>query len=140
MSNNGKIELLKNKIEQIEIKIKNEQDPAVKASYIEQEIALRKKYTPLLLKKRPLLLSLGIIFAIFYGISLMICLPPFIIRGKKRDINEDKILKLRAELAILKKQIGKSEEKMEEKELTPQEEIAMLRKELEELKKSKTTL
>ena len=105
MSNNRKIEILKSQIEETEIKIKNESDLATKISYIEQEIALRESYTPLLLKKRPVLLTFGILFAIFYGFSLMICLPPFIIRGKKRDINVDKISKLKYELDILKNQL-----------------------------------
>ena len=84
MSNNKQIELLKTQIQEIETKYKVETDLNCKIELLEQELALRKRYTPLLLKKRPLLLTLGIVFAIFYGISLMICLPPFIIRGKKQ--------------------------------------------------------
>ena len=143
MSNNKKINILREQIIETEAKVKNETDLTIKAQYIEEEISLREKYTPLLLKKRPLLLTFGIVFAIFWGISLMICLPPFIIRGKKRDINEEKISKLKVELSLIKKQISsqdnsintKQEPLILEQNKDTSDEIELLKKEIEELKK-----
>ena len=141
MSNNKKIELLRSQIQELEIKAKNETDLELKSEYMNQELILRTQYTPLLLKKRPMLLTLGIIFAIFYGISLMICLPPFIIRGKKRDINEEKIRKLNVELEVIAKQIKDQEKKEKQKKEKTEnelmaEEIDMLKKELATIKKA----
>ena len=109
MSNNKEIELVRSEIQSVEAMIKCETNLANRAELIKKAIELRERYTPLLLKKRPLLLTIGIVFAILYGISLMICLPPYIIRGKKRDINEQKLKELKIELEALNKQLGEEE-------------------------------
>lgn len=136
MTNNKKVELLKERIIETETKINNETDLLLKEQYIKEAIVLRKKYTPLLLQKRPALLTFGIVFAIFWGISLIVCLPPFIIRGKKRDINEEKLAKLRVLLEQTQKQICLQNQSSnnEEEKLSAEEEIARLKKEVEELK------
>lgn len=105
MSNNKKIEITKDKINELELKAKHEQDVASKIIILEEILDLRKDYTLLLVKKRPLLLTFALLFCIFWGISLMVCLPPFIVRGKKRDINEEKIKNLKQEIAILREKI-----------------------------------
>ena len=106
MTNNKKIEILRAQIMEVEEMLKYEQNPYNRVELLQRQIDLREKYTPLLLKKRPILLTMGILFAIFYGISLAICLPPYILRGKKRDINEDILRKLKAELEHLKKELN----------------------------------
>ena len=65
MTNNKKVELLKERIVETETKINNETDLLLKEQYIKEAIVLRKKYTPLLIQKRPALLTFGIVFAIF---------------------------------------------------------------------------
>ena len=105
MSNNAKIEALRIQINELEIKNRYETNPLSKIELYHEEIELRQQYTQLLLKKRPLLLTLGISLAIFYGVSLIICLPPYIIRGKKRDINEEKIRKIKSEINCLEAQL-----------------------------------
>ena len=138
MTNNEKIELLKERIVETETKINNETDLLLKEQYIKEAIVLRKKYTPLLIQKRPALLTCGIVFAIFWGISLIACLPPYIIRGKKRDINEEKLGQLRVLLEQTQKQICLQNQTSnnEEEKLSAEEEIARLKKEVEELKKA----
>lgn len=137
MSNNSKIKVLRNQINELEIKRKNENNLETKAKYIQEEIILREHYTPLLLKKRPVLLIFGILFAIFYGISLMICLPPFIIRGKKRDINEEKIVALKIELNEINNQINSKSENSDKNIYSQEKEIEELKKQIDELKKQK---
>ena len=102
MTNNTKIELYKNKINELEVKLKYEEDKSNKIKLMEELLLLRRDYTKLLVKKRPMLLAVGLSLCIFWGISLMICIPPFIVRGKKRDINEEKIKTIQAELSVLK--------------------------------------
>ncbi len=111
MSNNKKVEKLRAQIMEVEEMLKYEQEPLKRVELLERQIGLRESYTPLLLKKRPFLLTMGIIFAIFYGISLAICLPPYVLRGKKRDINEDILRKLKVELEQLKREIDKQVKK-----------------------------
>ena len=109
MSNNKMIEQVKNEIEGLMIKNNHEKDIKRKIELYEEELLLRKRYHYLLKKKRPLLLTFALVFCIFYGISLMICLPPYIIRGKKMDINEEKITKIKQEIACLQENLEKEE-------------------------------
>ena len=115
MTNNRKIEVVKSKIDDLETKLKYETDLSNRLNLLKQLLNLRREYTPLLLKKRPLLLTLGIVFALFYGISLMICLPPFIIRGKKRDINEAKIKAILTEISDIENKLKKESSEKESK-------------------------
>lgn len=110
MSNNNMIEVVKNEIESLMIKNNHEKDIKRKIELYEEELLLRKRYHYLLKKKRPLLLTFALVFCIFYGISLMICLPPYIIRGKKMDINEEKIIKIKQEIQCLEKSLMQKEE------------------------------
>ncbi len=105
MSNNTAIEMLKEEINRLEMKAKLEQDVSVKIKQLEEIVVAREKYTKLLVKKRPMLLTLGLVFCIFYGISLMICLPPYIVRGKKRDINEERIRAIKVEIDVLRSRV-----------------------------------
>ena len=106
LSNNKQIELLRNEINNWEAKIKLTTNPMKKMYYLEKVIELRNRYTPLLLKKRPLLLTLVILLAYPTGIGLCVFLPFYIVRGKKRDINEEKIKEAKTTLYYLKKQYG----------------------------------
>ena len=115
MTNNKKIEVVKRKIDDLEAKLKYETDLSNRLNLLNELLTLRREYTPLLVKKRPLLLTLGIVFALFYGISLMICLPPFIIRGKKRDINEAKIKTILTEISEIENKLEKESIKKESK-------------------------
>ena len=105
MSNNKQCEIYRNQINDLEAKIKYSDDDDTKLELYKNLLTLRKTYTSLLMKKRKMLLTLGIVFAIFYGISLTICLPPYIIRGKKRDINEDKIKQIEREIIHLENKV-----------------------------------
>ena len=105
MTNNAAIKALGEKIYEIEANLKYTENDYDKLVLNERLLELRTQYTPLLLKKRTMLLIFGIAFAIFYGISLCICLPPYIIRGKKRDINEKKIIEIKQEIVCLKKKL-----------------------------------
>lgn len=107
MTNNKKIAVVKRKIDDLETNLKYETDLSNRLNLLKELLTLRREYTPLLLKKRPLLLTLGIVFALLYGISLMICLPPFIIRGKKRDINEAKIKGILIEISQIENKLKK---------------------------------
>ena len=105
LSNNKQIELLRTKINEIELRRINETNIADKRNLTLEEITLRKEYTVLLKKKRPLLLTLAIALCFIYAISLEIFLPPYFIRGAKIKINNDKIAKLEVEFDILSKQL-----------------------------------
>ena len=105
MTNNKNIAVVKRKIDDLETKLKYETDLSNRLNLLKELLSLRREYTPLLLKKRPLLLTLGIVFALFYGISLIICLPPYIIRGKKRDINEAKIKAILTEISEIENKL-----------------------------------
>ena len=107
LSNNAEIKLVRDQINEVELRRNNETDVELKISYIQEEIYLRERYTALLLKNRKLLLGLALGLAIFYLISLEIFLPFYIIRGKKRD-NEDKLKKLKTELEILSEKFYKT--------------------------------
>ena len=109
MSNNEQIEILRNKINDLETELKYTEDLREKLRLYNELLVSRRQYTPLLLKKRPFLLTMGIVFAIFYGISLAICLPPYIIRGKKRDINEARIKEIEHEIRIIRRKISEFE-------------------------------
>lgn len=107
MTNNEKIEKTKNEINALEIQRDFVTDTVDRLFLCRQELNLRKEYSILLSKKRTLLLVLGISFAIFYLISLAICLPPYIVRGQKRKINEEKINLLLIEISCLENELRK---------------------------------
>ena len=92
----------------MENRLKYEPDPSAKIEQIQALIAAREEYTRLLRKKRPLLLTMALVFCIFYGISLFICLPPYIIRGQKMDINQRRIQNLKTQLYQLMGEVSYS--------------------------------
>lgn len=106
MSNNKRIDILKGQIEDMESQLKLENNPYAKIERIKVLIQAREEYTRLLRKKRPLLLTMALVFCIFYLISLFICLPPYIIRGSKIKINERRIQVLKKEMFELDAQYG----------------------------------
>lgn len=105
MSNNKKIEILKSKIYDLEADLTCLENDEDKLHKIDEIIDCRNEYQGLLAKKRPALLIFGLVFCIFYGISLFICLPPYIIRGKKMDINKEKINQLEKDRKIIHKRL-----------------------------------
>ena len=109
MSNNKEIELVKSKIEKLVVKNQHEEDKVEKITLYEEELLLRKRYHYLLKKKRPMLLTFALVFCIFYGISLAICLPPYVIRGNKMDINEKKMNEIKTEIACLQEKLAKEQ-------------------------------
>ena len=109
MSNNKEIELVKRKIEKLVVKNQYEEDKVEKIQLYEEELLLRKRYHYLLKKKRPMLLTFALVFCIFYGISLAICLPPYVIRGNKMDINEKKMNEIKTEIACLQEILAKEQ-------------------------------
>ena len=117
LSNNQQAEVLRNKIDEAEFMCLHETNPRKKIELLREEIELRQQYTPVLLKKRTLLWVLGLLFFLVSGgLSLIICLPPYIVRGKKRDINEEKLRKLKFELEYLTRRYSLSQTLPKEKE------------------------
>ena len=140
MSNKKEIEAMVKKIYSLESEIKYETNTYNLLELNEELLESREKYTQLLLKKRKTLLVCGIVFAIFYGISLCCCLPPYSIRGTKRDINEAKIVQIKHDIKALKRKIYEEQnpnliEVKEQPVLSDEDKIIKMQKEIDELKR-----